>query len=158
MYLSCLIREVLLGQLGFGRKCLTELITHYCYFVIVPQSEYNGQKREGLYGELGGIKVHSFRPRPADLFQAFECPGGASAIADTMTTPCQWMRRQNSISETTADDGGRGVVIGISSTYRNMSVHWVFSVTAMQIYVSDDIAIPRGFVARLQISINFKLS
>jgi hypothetical protein len=54
--------------------------------------------------------------------------------------------------------GGRGVVIGISSTYRSMLVHWACSVTAMQIYVSDDIAIPRGFVARLQISIKFKLS
>jgi hypothetical protein len=57
----------------------------------------------------------------------------------------------------TTDNGGRGVVIGISIMYRNLSVHWACCVTAMQIFVSDDIAFPRGFVARLQISIKFKL-
>lgn len=30
MYLACLIGEVLLSELGFGRKCLAELIAHCC--------------------------------------------------------------------------------------------------------------------------------
>jgi hypothetical protein len=51
------------------------------------------------------------------------------------------------------------VVVGISSIFmcQRKSVHCQCSAIAVQIYVSVDIASGRGFVARLQISIKFKL-
>jgi hypothetical protein len=49
------------------------------------------------------------------------------------------------------------VVVGILSMYHRPTVHCQSSVISADICASDDVAARRGFVARLQISIKFKL-
>lgn len=70
MYLTCLIREVLFGELGLGREHLAELRAHCCVFGTYVRNQWVTVKQESSPGEQWVASYYLLLETSTGPFQA----------------------------------------------------------------------------------------